>query len=68
MLRFSIMAIFFTSVCSLASAQEGDSDNEEFKTAAQKASYGIGLNIGRDMKRNAPLVTVEVDVRLLPGS
>ena len=44
-----------------ADAKPAGAEKTELKTVIQKVSYGIGLNIGRDLKRNG----VEVDAALL---
>lgn len=59
MLRISIPLALVLLVGSVGQAQDDDkaaAGGAALKTTAQQASYGIGLNIGRDMKANAPSI------------
>jgi FKBP-type peptidyl-prolyl cis-trans isomerase FklB len=67
-LRWSLLCLALAAGPALAQdnakpkpAAAGDDAKTEIKTVIQKVSYGIGLNIGRDLKRNG----VEVDAALL---
>lgn len=64
MFRFSILLVAIAVLSSVARAQDAPKDalpEPGYKTTIQQASYGIGINIGRNLKSEG----LEVDVEAL---